>query len=293
MSCVTKLIVFVVVVGLLLMVILLPLSLQRLGVNEVGIKYDKVTRSLGSKILREGLHDVGPSGTLLTFETSQRDATFTKLVVLSSDALRINVTVVVTYSLNTSHIFQILEDFGSQSVHDDFIEDISRTAIYDTAAATSANDFYTRRQQFQAEVQANVQKAFRTKNVYADIYFVQVVNIDLPTGIVAALTETTVAQQDIINAVSERGAAVQQAQINLDLATSQANITILKAELSSAVIQQQAIQSVIATRTKLTRRSDSFVNISTALGNGGDFFVHAYLKPLVLSRGDVKTVINV
>ncbi len=293
MGFVTKLIVFLVVCGVLLLVILLPLSLQRLGINELGIRYDKVTRDVGTKALREGLHDVGPSGTLLKFETSQRDASFTNFRALSSDGLAISLTVIITYSINPARVLDILNDFGAQTQHDQYIADVCSNAIYDTASLTSGNDFYTKRQKFQLDLENRTKTSFVDFNVHAFFAFAQVININLPSGIVNALTQTTIAQQDISNAASERGAATQQAQINLDLATSQANITILAAELRSAIIAQEAVQSVLSTRTRFERRTASFSDIVTSMGSGGDFFVTAYLKPLVLAKGGSRTVINV
>ena len=293
MNPVTKLVIFVVVCGLLLLVILLPLSLQRVSYNEVAIRYDKVSRDLGTKLLREGLQDVGPSGTLLTFETSQRDASFIGFSALTSDGLQISLSIVVTYSINVSFVFNILNDFGNQQAHDVYIYSVCADAIYTTTSMTSTNDFYLKRQTFQQNLQNAISTIFATYSVYADLYFVQVININLPPGIQDSLTNTTIAQQDVVNAASERGAAIQQAQINFDLATSQANITILQAELNSAVVDQQAAQSVLAIQSRLELRSQSFVNVSQTLGNGGDFFVLSYLKPLVLAKGLSRTVINV
>jgi regulator of protease activity HflC (stomatin/prohibitin superfamily) len=280
-------------IGALLTVVLVPLSLQTVNFDEVAVEYNKVTRNLGTSILTEGLHDVGPAGTLITFKTTQREGLITAITALSSDSIEIVLDIAVFYAIIKDEVFSILAKFGDQPSHDNFITRFSTAVARDVAASFDAKSFYTNRQDFQNQVQRVLQSAILNANVHVTVESVQVLDVTLPPVVLNALEASTVAQQDIENALSERDTQIQAANIALQLAQSQAQITLIEAARDVAVIQQAAAQSVLIERQKMQSRSDAFSNISTGLGLGGEFFVESYLKYLVTQSNNGNTVVGV
>lgn len=278
--------------GALLVAILVPLSMRRVSYDEVGLRYDTLSHTMGLDLLREGLHDLGPSGTLLTLKTTQRDVEFKDFAALTLDGLTVSMDISVTYAVITAEIFIIFDEYGSQEEHDDYIRVICEQRITDVSTKFNASDFYLERQSIQTALQLGIQELFQTHNSHATLYFAQIVNIDLPDQVQNALLQTTFASQDIQNALGERGRDVQQAQIAYDLAVSQANLVILSGQLEASKIDQQSIQDTQAVASKLELRTYAFSNISAGLGGDGVFFIESYLKPLVLTQNTGKTVIN-
>ena len=283
---------FVFSCAVLLTVVLVPLSLRRVNYDEVAIRYDKISRTLGDTILREGLHDIGPSGELLVLKTTQRDAAYHAFDALTSDGLTVRLDVVVTYAIVVADIFYIFDEYGSQEDHDDYIRNVCAQRMTDVSVGFSASQYFLDRQSFQLTLQNSIHALFTQQNSHATLYFAQVVNVDLPSGIAAALLSTTVAIQDIANANGERPKDIQQAQISLNLAAANANLTVLGGTLEASKIDQQTLQTVLSIRSRLSLRSYTFSNISAALGKGGAFFVESYLKPLVVSEQGSRSIIS-
>lgn len=280
-------------VGVLLLVILLPLSLQRVQFDEVAIVYDTVSREMGDEILTEGLHDVGPSGELLIFKTTQRHVALQNMITLTSDSIEVELEVDVLWSVIPSDVRQILDKFGDQDGHLEYVRLVSETVIRDVAATFSAKDFFVRRQDFQTRIQAELQTRFQESAVHATVDSAQVSNIELPPSVKNALEASTIAEQDIQNALSERSTAIQAANIKLELARSEAELTIIGAEKDVRVIQETTKQQVLAERAKMQQRATAFSNISAGLNKGGDFFVNAYLKHLVARNNEGTTVVGI
>lgn len=280
-------------VAVLLTVVLVPLSLKTVAFDEVAIKYNKVTRNLGTEVLKEGLHDIGPAGQLLKFKTTQREGVIRRLSALSADSITIRLDVAVFYSIIKDEVFQILEKFGDQDSHDEFITYFSMAVVRDVAATFTAKQFYLQRQSFQRAVQTELTSRFSNANAHAIVDSVQVLDITLPTPVLRQMEASTIAEQDIQNAISERDTQLQAANIQLDLARSEAELVLIAAARDVAVIEQGAQQSVLVEREKMAARSDAFSNISTGLGFGGDFFVESYLKYLVMQSNEGNTIVGV
>eukprot|EP00672_Neobodo_designis_P020676 CAMPEP_0174853596 /NCGR_PEP_ID=MMETSP1114-20130205/29055_1 /TAXON_ID=312471 /ORGANISM="Neobodo designis, Strain CCAP 1951/1" /LENGTH=303 /DNA_ID=CAMNT_0016088251 /DNA_START=29 /DNA_END=940 /DNA_ORIENTATION=+ len=280
-------------IGCLLIVVLVPLSLQTVEFDEVAIAYNKVTRNTQNEVLEEGLHDVGPAGKLIKFKTTQREGIINRMPALSADSIEVSLTVTVFYSIIRQEVFEVLHKFKDQEDHDNFIVTFSAASIRDVASTFTAKQFYLQRQDFQRRVQQTLTATFAAANAHAVVDSVQVLDITLPSTVLSAMEASTLAEQDIENALSERATLLQAATIELDLARSEAELVLIAASRDVAVIEQAAAQTVIVEREKITSRTDAFKNISAGLGFGGDFFIGSYLKHLVAQSNDGDTVVGV
>jgi regulator of protease activity HflC (stomatin/prohibitin superfamily) len=283
----------IVFIGLLLTVVLVPLSLKTVNFDEVAVEYNKVTRNMGDEVLGEGLHDVGPAGELLTFKTTQREGKVNRMPALSADSIELRLDVNVFYSIIKAEVFLILEKFGDQDGHDAFITSFTSAVVRDVAAQFTAKQFYLQRQDFQQAVQRTLTTRFAAAAAHATVDSVQVLDITLPSTVLKAMEASTVAEQDIQNAISERATKLQAAQIALDLAQSEAGLILIEAARDVAVIEQAAQQAILVEREKMQTRADAFSNISLGLGFGGEFFVESYLKYLVTQSNTGNTVVGV
>lgn len=280
-------------IGLLLMVILLPLSFHRVAFDEAAIYYDAVTRELGTQPLEEGVHQLGPSATLLIFKTTQRTAEITGLGAVTADGIDVEIDAQVAYTVNVPEIRTVVDIFTDQKSHDQFLYALSAKVVRDTAITFGVSSFFLQREEFQSALQAAVERAFADFDVHATMQIVQVVNIELPKTVEDTLQDTTVAQQDVQNAYTERSQNVQSAEIKLNLTKQEADLTILSADRDVDRINQNSLQAVLAERNRILKRTYAFGNISAGLEQSGDFFVNSYLKSLVLQGNKGKTVIGI
>ena len=107
-----------------------------------------------------------------------------------------------------------------------------------------------------------------------------------------ALQNTTVSEQDVQNALTERSQAVQEAQSRLNLTRQESDLLLLNAQRDVDRINQDSLQAVLAERNRILQRTYAFSNISAGLGLGGNFFVESYLKALVTQTNRGKTIIG-
>lgn len=279
-------------IGLLLLVILLPLSLKRIEFDEIGITYDTLSRELGTEAKREGLYNVGPSGSLLKWKRTQRSINLNDLPALTQDAIELTLDLQVLYTIQQAKLRRLVDDWYDQDAHEVFVKALCSATIRDVTSTFVARSFYLQRQDIQVAIQDELTSRFGNLTVWSDVQSVQVSDIRLPSQVAGALLSTTTAQQDIQNAESERATAVQAAQIRRTLASQQADLTLINAQRDVSVINQAAEQERIAETAKLVQRTDAFGNISQVLGRGGDFFVQSYLRYLVMRQNGANTVVG-
>lgn len=279
-------------IGILLLVILLPLSLHRVNFDEVAITYDKVSRDIGTETKREGLYNVGPSGSLLTWKRTQRSVNLDNVATLTADAITVTLDLQVLFTIQPQNLRHLIDDWYDQDGHEIFVNTLCASTIRDVASSFVARSFYLQRQEVQIAIQQELGNRFGNLSVWSDVQSVQVSDIRLPTNVQSALLATTTAQQDIQNAESERATHVQAAEIRRRLASQQADLTLINAQRDVSVINQAAEQQRLAETSKLVQRTDAFGNISQVLGRGGDFFVQSYLRYLVMRQNGANTVVG-
>lgn len=279
-------------IGVLLLVILLPLSLHRIPFDQVGLKYDKVSKKLGTEVLREGLHDLSPSGSLISFTITQRTVPFNDFPALTRSGLEVLLDLTVAYVLKQWEVPLIVAEWGSQAQWDRYIYAQLESHIRALCITFNADQFYTQRAFFQSSLQEYLSNRFNDSAIHATLSFVQVINVDLPHAVANAINLTTVAAQDIANAQSERNQKTQAATIARNLAVGQAQLTVLGAEVQASQIEQQTQQTLLQTRTTIQLRTYAFGNISAGMGRGGNFFVQTYLQPMVLQNAPGRSILG-
>ena len=284
---------FLVVVGIVLIAVLVPLSLHRVASNEVALVYNELTCELESELLREGLHSIGPSKTLIKFETTQQTAFIDNMSLMTGDGIVVQIDLTVLYVLKTAALRQIIEDFYAPSTFKAYVQRLSASIVREATGLFTVRQLYLQREVYQTAMFEVLGQRFLNFSVPVTIIFVQVENIDLPDAVQDALQATTVAEQDIANAGTERSKQIQAAQIALGVATVQAAIITDNATREVTRLDYQTQQSVLTTKTRLQLRTWAFGNISAGLGRGGDFFVEAYLKPLVAQSTTGKTIVGI
>lgn len=279
-------------IGILLTVILVPLSLKRVDFDEVGIQYDTVSRYMATETIREGLYNVGPSGSILKWKRTQRSIVLGDVPALTKDAITVTMDLQVLFTIQPANLRKLIDDWYDQSGHENFVQSLCQATIRDVASTYVARSFFLQRQDIQIAIQDELRNRFSNLTVYADVESVQVSDITLPLSVRDSLLQTTTAQQDIQNAASERATNVQAAEIQRRLALQEADLTLINAQRDVAVINQAAEQARIAETSKLAQRTDAFGNISQTLGRGGDFFVQSYLRYLVMRQNGQNTVVG-
>lgn len=98
-------------IGILLMIILLPLSIKKVSHDEYGIRYDGLTKKVHDDVYDEGKHLCTPQTQMYTY-----DRTIQKLELnmscLSSNGIEIEIEVDIQYQIPKSQVYTIFDEFG-------------------------------------------------------------------------------------------------------------------------------------------------------------------------------------
>jgi regulator of protease activity HflC (stomatin/prohibitin superfamily) len=274
-------------------IVIVAMSFKRVETNTVAVAYNTVSRNLGDEVVEEGLKLVGPSMEMIVFETTQRQANEVDIPALSRDSIRVTLDVQVLFTVQKEHIFDILDKYYDEEGQTIFLRSYVTGITRVVASTFTAKQFFLRRTDFQRDLFSTITaRALRDNVTHVRIDSVQVLSIDLPASVLSAMEASTVAEQDITNAASERTTRIQAASIGLDRARSEAELVLIDAARDVAVIEQATAQAISVERELQATRADAFSNISTGLGFGGDFFVQSYLKYLVLQSNEGSNIIG-
>merc|ERR1719187_2794337 len=98
-------------VGLLLTIILIPVSIKQVAHDEYGVRYDGLTKKVHDDVYDEGKHVCTPQTKMITY-----DRTIQKLTVdaicLSSNGIEMEIGVDIQYLIPKSQVLDIFDEFG-------------------------------------------------------------------------------------------------------------------------------------------------------------------------------------
>lgn len=196
-------------IGLLLMIILLPLSIKELNDEEYAIMYNPVTRHYSNKVYEEGRH-AGPPGFRFIVYPKKFIHYEPNIMCLSKDGLSIELKPSIQYQYRKDRILAAFEDFGERHRTNNFIKSHLDNTIRDSCSNFTAFDFYTNRvgveldilNRFNYNIDLAEQKnttLYVTKNS-----LVQLNNIQLPKEYLDTIEEIQKVEQNIDVALIER-----------------------------------------------------------------------------------------
>jgi regulator of protease activity HflC (stomatin/prohibitin superfamily) len=194
----TVLCVIVGVVVFLLFIILL-LSIDSLEPLEVGITYNKITKSIGTETYESGRYLIGPfksflvyPSNLVTIEFSDsRGATSEPLQTRTGEGLGLSLYISFQYQINKKDIPK-LYNLANVNYHGTYVR-ISRDVILKIAGMYNATNYWTDRQKIGEHMKIALD--LELQKAYARCISLQVLRIDLPTSYEDSIVATQVEVQ--------------------------------------------------------------------------------------------------
>jgi regulator of protease activity HflC (stomatin/prohibitin superfamily) len=195
----------VTIIGLLLLVILLPLSVKIVANDEIALRYNQVSREFDRNQIpyTQGRYVLTPGDKLFKFKRVYQLESFetpNSVNCVSLDGLVLDLDVTYQYRLqsdNLIHMFSLLDEN-----YIDTIRSQAKSAIRDGCGNWTSVDFYYSRQAVQDDMNNRVDK--RLSTVFCDGGFLQLVNVRFDNDFMNSVQATQVAIQDITQAENER-----------------------------------------------------------------------------------------
>lgn len=132
---------FLCCVGLLLTVILVPLSMKRVDEGDVGLRYDNLPNKLYSEPLEPALHTLRPDTVVFTYPTRFETFDINDFTVMTSDGATVQVDVSVQYTVDTTKLVESITTYGKLKRVVNYIILHAKRALYETAVTIPAIEF--------------------------------------------------------------------------------------------------------------------------------------------------------
>lgn len=155
-------------IGLLLTVILVPLSYSRVEYYEIALVRDKITGVVNTETTYySGLHSIGPSFEFLKFPSTQetlflKDVSVFSLSDGNSGGTTVYIDLAIQYRIDDENLGLLYKKTGLN--YKNLVRDISTTSIKDTAARFSADDYLLRREFIEKSFRGDVE--IKLNNIY-------------------------------------------------------------------------------------------------------------------------------
>lgn len=270
--------IFTLLFGLLLLIILLPLSVKNVNEQEVGIPYNKITRSVGS-VRTTGRYYETPSTDMFSFQSSfityNREQS-----CYSNDQVEMVLDVSVRYKLDTERVRDALFAVGKMDAIVGLTEDRIYTSILGACSYFSSNEFYGRRTDVEQAVVSNVSSILNSPHTFVRAGFVELKNIRLPGPLMDAIARTEEVRENIQRSENSRLQRLTIADTRVIEATSEASIVVIEALARAESIVIEAENVVEQRRDIWNTRLERIVNIVNTLGFDSEETV-AYLQSIL------------
>ncbi len=134
-------------IGILLAIILIPVSLRQVEFNEYAIRYNDLTKQTDSEEYIEGRYVFTPQTKLFLY-----DALIQKLSVelqcLTRDGISMQIDVDIQYAIPKNAVYDIWDEFGKEQQIDKYMRLVAMDSIRDTISLFPASSFYKNRYMF-------------------------------------------------------------------------------------------------------------------------------------------------
>ncbi|XP_050418871.1 uncharacterized protein LOC126832201 isoform X2 [Patella vulgata] len=271
--------IILVVVILIVSIALVIVSLKKLDSDEVGIKYNRVSLTLGDKPYYEGLYTGPPGFEFIVFPNTFTTMQFQNFKCLNAEGITMELNVEYQYKAEIDSLQTIMKDFKDFDDYKEILEDEGEAALQNACSNFNTSQFQSERGAFQGVVRARLQE--RYTQLFCTVTGVQVNNIMWPSSYEIAIRSTETAREDIRVAASEQPRLLTEADTEILQAKTQAQIILDKAESDARVRKNKADSVAQAITAQFEKEGESYSEI---LSNQGLSFSQQGLISYIGSR---------
>lgn len=220
-------------VGVLLILILVPASLEKVYSTEVGYAYDSVWAKLNHEQLTEGLKSIPPFGYIVKWPTSNQ-AVDLSCQCNSKDAIVVDIECDFLYVPMASRVLNLTLMYKDFEEYDQIVTMTARSSVRNSCGDFTALEFQTMRDSVQRDMATKVSNDLRLL-LKAEVLTLNLRNIERPHKYQDAVNAREAARADIDLAIYQRKQQIVKANTQLQQASLTANKTINTAETLAAV----------------------------------------------------------
>jgi len=285
-------------IAVLLIVILIPVSLNTVDYDEVGVEYNTMTKNINyDSILEEGRHLLTPTSKVFKYTRTLQTIDFTgenSLTCLTNEGLVMTLGIETQFQIQTEHLFSIFEEHGEQDNYISYLESITEDAILDVCANYSGEDFFFSRGIIDLALSTYLVEVYNESNAYATNELVQLTSVIHPDAYDEISRSREAVGQENDRLLREREESITFAETDLASARVQAEIEIINANATrdSIIAEAQALYNAEVNRW--TANADALANIKAGIpGISNMEFIEEYIKYRVIKDNNNVPVIQI
>jgi len=218
-------------IGLLLLLVLVPISFSYVEYYEYGLKQRKSTGAVDTdKIYGPGRYVLGPDYTFLKYRADAHHETLDNLGVFSaggsnsSIGLEFILDIDLTYQLRRSEVGKLHRELASS--YSAVISSRAKDAIKNEAIFISFNEYFQKRRDVEQRLRDAVQKRWNADPpLHADLDQFHVGRIQIPDSVARKQLESK-----LQNERNDKESYDQQAQVERDMTDVEVNAVLLEKE---------------------------------------------------------------
>ena len=271
-------------IGILLTVILIPMSIKKVDHDQYAIRYNDLTKNVNSKIYEEGKYLLKPETEMFYYNKIVKTIPF-EMICLSQDGINIKMNIDVQYLLDKKSLFDIFWEYGKEDNLKELLVDVIQDSVRDVCGKYNATDFPDKRDGIQSDMQQSLTNDFELTKTYSKIQYLQLVNYVFPDSLNNAIDSKQTAQQDIEKAKNERKGKLTTAKTKQSVAEANARVLIDQANGNAQIILTKAEEQKISTIKIWQNRLDTYYSLMNDIGMTPNDFVNEYIYGIILNNG--------
>eukprot|EP01084_Bolivina_argentea_P060779 111055_1 len=272
-------------IGILLVIILIPVSLRKVEHDEYAIRYDNFTNQVYDTIYTEGKYVLTPQTSMVKFSNLVKKKEIV-LTCLTSDGIEVVLEVDVQYQLPKNQVYNAYYDFGTERNTERYLFLVMTDSVRDVCGNYTAKEYYEDRMAIQNTLEDTLVIDVRNSNAYYNITATVLAAYDFPDPLEDSIKDKRAAENDIAIAENEREGALVEANTVLLTAKIEAEKIAIDAQaeedsiLAEADAQSEAIQSIWINRYSVYNDIIAAMNITV------DRFVFQYLTSVIFLNAE-------
>lgn len=225
------------VVGVIAIIILIFTSFRSLEVNEIGLNYSGITKSVDKDLFTSGIHFLGVGHSFIKYPTTVQTFEFSKskgsdapsVRSRTKDGLEVELEISFQYLYLSTELYDLYMQYGQQERLP--CMKVAIDILTDVATQYKASQFFFDKEKISGTMQKSLNKTF-ADFWFATVDYFQLKSIDLPDKYEIAIQETEVMRQDIHKAEAEKSKMQIELETQIMQAQISSNININQAEAS-------------------------------------------------------------
>eukprot|EP01084_Bolivina_argentea_P104355 186862_1 len=252
------------VVGVLLTIILIPMSIQSVEHDEYAIRYDAFRHVVYPDVYTEGKYILTPETKLFKYSALVKKVDLA-ISCLTSNGVPVELDVDVQYQMPKNLVFDAFQNYGEESEAKKYLHIVLTDSVRDTCGNFSAKQYYEDRFSIQNALEKQLISDVKEAHTYYNVTSAVMASYIFPEDLSEAIKEKRAAENQIAIVENQREGALVDANTELLKAGVEADKLEIEAQAEEESILAEANAESSAIYEIWVNRQNVYQDIMNAM----------------------------